>query len=70
MLHKALLFSLGFFFCFRYCGRSIPPSLTSGGNVMMLYFVTDRSISSEGFSANYISLDASKGNMPVCHYAN
>uniref|UniRef100_A0A8C9G846 CUB domain-containing protein n=1 Tax=Pavo cristatus TaxID=9049 RepID=A0A8C9G846_PAVCR len=43
-----------------YCGRSIPPSLTSGGNVMMLYFVTDHSISSEGFSANYISLDASK----------
>uniref|UniRef100_A0A8C9LFB5 Cubilin n=1 Tax=Pavo cristatus TaxID=9049 RepID=A0A8C9LFB5_PAVCR len=50
----------GLFFCCRYCGRSIPPSLTSGGNVMMLYFVTDHSISSEGFSANYISLDASK----------
>uniref|UniRef100_A0A8C0FEB1 Cubilin n=1 Tax=Bubo bubo TaxID=30461 RepID=A0A8C0FEB1_BUBBB len=47
----------------RYCGRSIPPSLTSGGNMMMLYFVTDYSIASEGFSANYISLDASKGNI-------
>ncbi|NXY67496.1 CUBN protein, partial [Glareola pratincola] len=44
----------------RYCGRSIPPSLTSGSNVMMLYFVTDHSIASEGFSANYVSLIASK----------
>ncbi|XP_010710919.1 cubilin-like isoform X2 [Meleagris gallopavo] len=54
----------------RYCGRSIPPSLTSGGNVMMLYFVTNSSISSEGFSANYISLHESEGKMSVCHYAN
>ncbi|OWK59671.1 Cubilin, partial [Lonchura striata] len=44
----------------RYCGRSIPPSLTSGGNMMTLSFMTDHSIASEGFSANYISLDASK----------
>ncbi|XP_054027363.1 cubilin [Dryobates pubescens] len=44
----------------RYCGRSIPPSLTSGGNLMTLYFVTDHSLASEGFSANYISLDSSK----------
>ncbi|NWR90257.1 CUBN protein, partial [Furnarius figulus] len=44
----------------RYCGRSVPPSLTSGGNMMMLYFVTDHRIASEGFSANYISLNASK----------
>ncbi|XP_062489682.1 cubilin isoform X1 [Pezoporus occidentalis] len=44
----------------RYCGRSIPPSLTSGGNIMTLYFVTDHSTASEVFSANYISLDASK----------
>ncbi|NXD11879.1 CUBN protein, partial [Nothocercus nigrocapillus] len=48
----------------RYCGRSIPPSLTSGGSMMTLYFVTDHSTASEGFSANYISLDASK----VCSY--
>uniref|UniRef100_A0A8B9GL35 Cubilin n=1 Tax=Amazona collaria TaxID=241587 RepID=A0A8B9GL35_9PSIT len=44
----------------RYCGRSVPPSLTSGGNIMTLYFMTNHSIASEGFSANYISLDASK----------
>ncbi|NXY42567.1 CUBN protein, partial [Ceuthmochares aereus] len=44
----------------RFCGRSIPPSLTSGSNMMTLYFVTDHDTASEGFSANYISLDASK----------
>ncbi|RMC04939.1 hypothetical protein DUI87_18115 [Hirundo rustica rustica] len=44
----------------RYCGRSIPPSLTSGGNMMTLSFMTDHSIATEGFSANYISLNASK----------
>ncbi|XP_019353396.2 cubilin [Alligator mississippiensis] len=44
----------------RYCGRSIPPLLTSGGNIMTLYFVTDHSIASEGFSANYNSVNASK----------
>uniref|UniRef100_A0A8C3I7Z9 Cubilin n=1 Tax=Chrysemys picta bellii TaxID=8478 RepID=A0A8C3I7Z9_CHRPI len=43
----------------RYCGRSIPPSLTSSGNIMMLYFVTNHNIASEGFSANYISMNAS-----------
>ncbi|XP_040449627.1 cubilin isoform X3 [Falco naumanni] len=48
----------------RYCGRSVPPSLTSGGHVMMVYFVTSQSTASEGFSAKYISLDASK----VCSY--
>ncbi|KAK2531299.1 Cubn [Columba livia] len=50
----------------RYCGRSIPPSLTSGGNMMMLYFVADFSIVSEGFSANYISLDATKAVIELC----
>ncbi|NXH11671.1 CUBN protein, partial [Bucco capensis] len=51
----------------RYCGRSVPPSLTSGGNTMMLYLVINHSLASEGFSADYISLDASK----VCshHYS-
>ncbi|NXG41986.1 CUBN protein, partial [Psilopogon haemacephalus] len=44
----------------RYCGRSVPPSLTSGGSTMTLFFVSDGSFSSGGFSANYISLDASK----------
>ncbi|XP_030055456.1 cubilin isoform X1 [Microcaecilia unicolor] len=44
----------------RYCGRSIPPSITSSDNTMTLLLVTDASIASEGFSANYISIDASR----------
>uniref|UniRef100_A0A8D0GFF0 Cubilin n=1 Tax=Sphenodon punctatus TaxID=8508 RepID=A0A8D0GFF0_SPHPU len=43
----------------RYCGRSIPPSVTSSDNIMTLYFVTNRNIASEGFSVNYVSLNAS-----------
>uniref|UniRef100_A0A8C0J8V6 Cubilin n=1 Tax=Chelonoidis abingdonii TaxID=106734 RepID=A0A8C0J8V6_CHEAB len=43
----------------RYCGRSIPPSLTSSGNIIMLYFVTNHNIVSEGFSANYVSMNVS-----------
>ncbi|XP_053569959.1 cubilin [Bombina bombina] len=43
----------------RYCGRSIPPSITSSDNKMTLLMVTDSSVSTEGFSANYISVNAS-----------
>ncbi|XP_060104406.1 cubilin [Heteronotia binoei] len=43
----------------RYCGRSIPPSVTSSGNTLMLYFVTNQDTASEGFAANYASLNAS-----------
>ncbi|KAF7245952.1 Cubilin [Varanus komodoensis] len=46
----------------RYCGRSVPPSVTSSGNTMMLHFVTNRNIASEGFSVNYVFLNASRGN--------
>ncbi|XP_014830968.1 PREDICTED: cubilin, partial [Poecilia mexicana] len=43
----------------RYCGRSVPPSITSAGNQMTLLFVTDSSLSGEGFSASYVSINAS-----------
>ncbi|XP_043916230.1 cubilin-like [Protopterus annectens] len=43
----------------RYCGRSIPPSLTSTDNMMTVLFVSDASIATEGFSASYISINAS-----------
>ncbi|XP_067863171.1 cubilin [Heptranchias perlo] len=43
----------------RYCGRSIPPSITSSGSMMSLLFVSDPSIATEGFSASYVSLGAS-----------
>ncbi|KAG9276492.1 cubilin [Astyanax mexicanus] len=42
----------------RYCGRSVPPSLTSTDNLMTILFVSDSSLSTEGFSANYVSLNA------------
>ncbi|KAI4871253.1 hypothetical protein NFI96_019773 [Prochilodus magdalenae] len=43
----------------RYCGRSVPPSLTSTDNLMTILFVTDSSMATEGFSADYVSLNAS-----------
>ncbi|XP_053120680.1 cubilin [Hemicordylus capensis] len=43
----------------RYCGRSIPPSITSSGNTLTLYFVTNHNIVSEGFLVDYASLNAS-----------
>ncbi|KAJ6666703.1 hypothetical protein lerEdw1_020427 [Lerista edwardsae] len=42
----------------RYCGRSVPPSMTSSGNTLMLKFVTNHNIASEGFSVDYASLNA------------
>ncbi|XP_037612385.1 cubilin [Sebastes umbrosus] len=42
----------------RYCGRSLPPSITSTDRQLTLLFVTDSSLSTEGFSANYVSINA------------
>ncbi|XP_068160694.1 cubilin [Antennarius striatus] len=42
----------------RYCGRSVPPSITSTDNQMTLLFVSDSSLVTEGFSATYISINA------------
>lgn len=47
----------------RYCGRSVPPSLTSTDNLMTVLFVTDSSMATEGFAANYVSIDASTGRI-------
>uniref|UniRef100_I3KD12 Cubilin n=1 Tax=Oreochromis niloticus TaxID=8128 RepID=I3KD12_ORENI len=43
----------------RYCGRSVPPSITSTDNQLTLLFVSDSSLNTEGFSASYISINAS-----------
>ncbi|XP_063063043.1 cubilin [Engraulis encrasicolus] len=43
----------------RYCGRSVPPSLTSTDNLLTLLFVSDVSQSTEGFAASYVSINAS-----------
>ncbi|CAM9531973.1 unnamed protein product [Lampetra fluviatilis] len=43
----------------RFCGRSVPPSITTTTNVLTILFVADASISTEGFSASYVALNAS-----------
>ncbi|TRY89102.1 hypothetical protein DNTS_004573 [Danionella cerebrum] len=43
----------------RFCGRSIPPSLTSTDSLMTVLLVSDVSLATEGFSASYVSLNAS-----------
>ncbi|XP_069122184.1 cubilin-like [Argopecten irradians] len=43
----------------RFCGRTIPPSVTSSGNVMTVTFKADSSIAYEGFTASYVALNAS-----------
>ncbi|KAJ8337763.1 hypothetical protein SKAU_G00367290 [Synaphobranchus kaupii] len=42
----------------RYCGRSVPPSLTSTDNLLTVLFVSDASLATEGFSANYVTMNA------------
>lgn len=52
----------------RYCGRSVPPSITSTNNFLTLLFVTDVSLATEGFSATYVSIDASTGTQQYIHF--
>ncbi|XP_076146859.1 cubilin [Alosa pseudoharengus] len=42
----------------RYCGRSVPPSLTSTDNMLTVLFVSDSSQAVEGFAASYVSINA------------
>ncbi|XP_037366570.1 cubilin isoform X2 [Talpa occidentalis] len=37
----------------KYCGKSVPPSLTSSGNSLILVFVADSHLAYEGFLINY-----------------
>nr|XP_020470999.1 cubilin [Monopterus albus] len=42
----------------RYCGRSVPPSITSTDNLLTLLFVSNSDLATEGFSASYVSINA------------
>ncbi|KAJ3611231.1 hypothetical protein NHX12_021247, partial [Muraenolepis orangiensis] len=42
----------------RYCGRGVPPSITSTDNLLTVLFVSDHGFATEGFSSNYISINA------------
>lgn len=56
-------------FCLcRFCGRSVPPSLTSSDNQMTLLFVSDISLNEEGFSASYVSMNATTGIQHICSF--
>ncbi|XP_058153894.1 cubilin [Dasypus novemcinctus] len=43
----------------RYCGSSVPPSLTSISNALVLTFVADLDLAREGFSIDYEAIDES-----------
>ncbi|XP_063226608.1 cubilin [Bacillus rossius redtenbacheri] len=43
----------------RYCGHTLPAVLTTQSNVMTIIFHSDSSNQDEGFSANYVTMDAS-----------
>ena len=47
----------------RYCGSVPPPVVTSSGNMLMVKFASDESISSDGFSASYVTLNATTGTV-------
>ena len=40
---------------FGYCGNSVPPTLTSTGNVVLIVFASDKSITYQGFQITYKS---------------
>ncbi|KAF0296268.1 Cubilin [Amphibalanus amphitrite] len=42
-----------------YCGSQLPPTMTTMGNIMTIKFRADESITGEGFSASYASVNAS-----------
>ncbi|XP_059901037.1 cubilin [Gadus macrocephalus] len=42
----------------RYCGRSVPPSITSTDSLLTVLFVSDSTTATEGFSISYISINA------------
>lgn len=46
----------------RYCGTTLPPSITSTGDTLTIIFKSDASLAAEGFTATYITLNSSSRN--------
>lgn len=44
-----------------YCGANLPPVTQSSDNVLSLKFVTDSSVSGDGFRAQYVFIDSKRG---------
>jgi cubilin len=47
----------------KFCGRSLPPTLTSVSNALTVVFSSDWSVSHDGFAASYVALDAALGSL-------
>lgn len=47
----------------RFCGNDLPPQMTSTGETMTIVFESDYSVAHDGFSANYLILDASTSEL-------
>lgn len=45
----------------RFCGNTIPPTLVSTSNVMMINFVSDETVNFDGFMATYVFVNEEHG---------
>ena len=52
----------------RYCGRRIPPDVVSSGSSVVVNFVTDHSVSGEGFFATYRSVYGKPSSSSYHHH--
>lgn len=49
------------FLYFRFCGYRKPPTIQTFSNILTIKFVSDASLSSDGFTAIFDFVDMSKG---------
>ncbi len=47
----------------KHCGTVLPHTITSEGNKLVLIFVTDKNVASEGFVATYTAFDPQEGEL-------
>lgn len=55
----------GLFVCFRFCGTTFPPDLTSSGPHMTVVFVADEGVADSGFSATYQAVSLLDSELPL-----